>query len=122
MQIVIDIDEDTYKDIKRGKIYTSVRDVPQESVVAIANGTPMAEQKAILDKIIAEIWEEAEWAYADFDDYKEAVLEAEPDELPDDEFRYGLHRAVEIINKYKAETKIEQGLNYSDQDTMMPAT
>lgn len=41
MQIVIDIDEDTYKDIKRGKIYTSVRDVPQESVLAIANGTPL---------------------------------------------------------------------------------
>lgn len=41
MRIVIDIDEDTYKDIKRGKIYTSVRDVPQESVVAIANGIPL---------------------------------------------------------------------------------
>ena len=41
MQVVIDIDEDTYKDIKRGKIYTSVRDVPQESVVAIANGKPL---------------------------------------------------------------------------------
>ena len=67
--------------------------------------TPMAEQKAILDKITAEIWEEAEWAYSDFDDYKEVVLEAEPDELPDDEFRFGLHRAVEIINKYKAESE-----------------
>ena len=67
--------------------------------------TPMAEQKAVLDKITAEIWEEAEWAYSDFDDYKEAVLEAEPDELPDDEFRFGLHRAVEIINKYKAESE-----------------
>lgn len=41
MQIVIEIDEDTYKDIKKGKIYTSVRDVPQESVLAIANGTPL---------------------------------------------------------------------------------
>lgn len=41
MQIVIDIDEETYKDIKRGKIYSSYRDVPQESVVAIANGTPL---------------------------------------------------------------------------------
>lgn len=27
-----------------------------------------------------------------------------------------------IIDKYKAETKIEQGLNFSDQDTMMSAT
>lgn len=41
MQIVIDIDEETYKDIKRGKIYSSYRDVPQESVLAIANGTPL---------------------------------------------------------------------------------
>ena len=44
MQVVIDIDEDTYKDIKNGKIYTSVRDVPQESVVAIANGTPLPKE------------------------------------------------------------------------------
>ena len=41
MQIVIDIDEYTYEDIKKGKIYSSVRDVPQESVLAIANGTPL---------------------------------------------------------------------------------
>ena len=63
------------------------------------------EQEDVLDKITAEIWEEAEWAYSDFDDYKETVLEAEPNELPDDEFRFGLHRAVEIINKYKAESE-----------------
>ena len=41
MKIVIDIDEDTYKDIKKGKVYSSMRDVPQESVLAIANGTPL---------------------------------------------------------------------------------
>ena len=41
MQIVIDIDEKTYNDLKKGKIYTSVRDVPQESVDAIKNGTPL---------------------------------------------------------------------------------
>ena len=41
IEIVIKIDEDTYKDIKKGKIYTSTRDVPLESVVAIANGTPL---------------------------------------------------------------------------------
>lgn len=39
MQIVIDIDEETYNDIKKGKIYSSFRDVPLESVNAIANGT-----------------------------------------------------------------------------------
>jgi len=41
MKIVINIDDDTYKDIKKGKIYSSVRDVPQEAVLAIANGTPL---------------------------------------------------------------------------------
>lgn len=41
MQIVIDIDPETYNDIKKGKIYSSMRDVPQESVLAIANGTPL---------------------------------------------------------------------------------
>ena len=41
MQIVINIDEETYNDIKKGKIYSSFRDVPLESVNAIANGTPL---------------------------------------------------------------------------------
>lgn len=58
-------------------------------------------EKDVLDKIRAEIKEEAEYAYADFDEYKENILHAEADELPDDDFRYGLERAVEIINKYK---------------------
>ena len=57
----------------------------------------------VLDKIKSEMLDEAEYAYADFDRYKEDILHAEPDELPDDDFRYGLERAVEIINKYKAE-------------------
>lgn len=48
MKLIIDIDDDTYKDIKKGKVYSSFRDVPQESVLAIANGIP-------LDKIRAEI-------------------------------------------------------------------
>lgn len=59
----------------------------------------------VLDKIRAEILDEAEYAYADFEGYKEDILCAEPDELPDDDFRYGLERAVEIINKYKAESE-----------------
>lgn len=61
--------------------------------------------KDVLNKIKAEILDEAEYAYADFDRYKEDILHAEPDELPDDDFRYGLERAVEIINKYKAESE-----------------
>lgn len=69
---------------------------------ATANIKPL-EQESILDKIKAEILDEVEYAYADFDEYKKNVLLVEPDELPDDDFRYGLERAVEIINKYKAE-------------------
>lgn len=59
------------------------------------------EQKDVLEKIREEILDEAEYAYADFDQYKEDILHAEPDELPDDDFRYGMERAVEIINKYR---------------------
>ena len=46
--------------------------------------------------------------YADFDRYKEDILHAESDELPDDDFRYGLRRAIEIIDKYKAESEDEE--------------
>lgn len=63
------------------------------------------EQEDILNEIRAEILDEAEYAYADFDRYKEDILHAEPDELPDDDFRYGLERAAEIINKYKTESE-----------------
>lgn len=58
---------------------------------------------SVLYRIMEEIDDEAECAYADFDEYKCDVLHAEPDELPDDDFRYGLRRAIEIINKYRAE-------------------
>lgn len=61
----------------------------------------------MIDKIKAEILDEAEYAYADFNQYKEDILHAEPDELPDDDFRYGMERAVEIINKCKRESNKE---------------
>ncbi len=72
----------------------------------IANGTPL---KRKLDKIGAEILEEKECAYADFERYKvedvgrdqEDVL----DSLPQDDFRYGMERAIEIIDKHKAESE-----------------
>lgn len=41
MQIIVDIADVTYSEIKKGKIYTSFRDVPQESINAIKNGTPL---------------------------------------------------------------------------------
>jgi len=52
MQILIEIDEDTYNDIKKGKIYSSFRDVPLESVNAIANGTPLDEKELKLKRWI----------------------------------------------------------------------
>ena len=60
-------------------------------------------EKGTLEKIKAEIREEAEFAYADFEKYKVECLGIEEeyveDELPDDDFRYGMERAIEIINK-----------------------
>lgn len=70
------------------------------------NELPFVEQEPMLNKIRAEILDEAEYAYADFDKYKDDILHAEPDELPDDDFRFGMKRAVEIINKYRAESEI----------------
>ena len=60
-------------------------------------------KEPVLDKIRAEIIEEKDFAYADFDRYKEEVLCVEPDELPDDDYRYGMERCIEILDKYKAE-------------------
>ena len=53
MKIVIKIDDDTYKDIKEGKIYSSMRDVPQEAVLAIANSTPLPEHHGRLGDLDA---------------------------------------------------------------------
>jgi hypothetical protein len=65
----------------------------------------LLEQQPILDKIRAEIIEEKEWAYADFERYKVEYLgqdwEDAYDSLPQDDFRYGMERCVEIIDKYR---------------------
>lgn len=66
------------------------------------NVVPMS----VLDRIKAEIVEEKECAYADFERYKVEYLgqdwEDALDSLPQDDFRYGMERAIDIINKYKA--------------------
>ncbi len=58
-----------------------------------------------MDKIRAEIAEEKECAYADFEQYKIDYLgvdaEYVEDELPYDDFRYGMERCIEIIDKYR---------------------
>ena len=59
---------------------------------------------SILEDIKAEIVEEKESAYADFVQYKVDYLgvdaEYVEDELPNDDFRYGMERCIEIINKH----------------------
>lgn len=49
------------------------------------------------DSVVRQLEEEADYAYADFEEYKKEVLGADFDELPDDDFRYGLKRGIEII-------------------------
>ena len=53
VKLIIEIDENTYKDIKKGKVYSSVRDVPQESVLAIAHGIPLDDVKAEIKTALA---------------------------------------------------------------------
>jgi len=59
----------------------------------------------VLDKIRAEILEEKEHAYADFERYKVEYLsqdwEDALDSLPQDDFRYGMERCIEILDKYR---------------------
>ena len=59
---------------------------------------------SVIEDIKAEIIEEKECAYADFEQYKVDYLGVDPeyveDELPNDDFRYGMERALEIICKH----------------------
>lgn len=68
-------------------------------------GIKALEQESILDKIRAEIIEEKDFAYADFEQYKVDCLgvdaEYAEDELPQDDFRYGMERAINLIDKYR---------------------
>lgn len=63
------------------------------------------ERDELLDKIKAKILEEKECAYADFERYKVEYLGQDWDDvydsLPQDDYRYGMERAIEIINAYR---------------------
>ena len=51
-----------------------------------------------VEKFKTQLFDEAEYAYADFDEYKRDILGVEDiDDLPNDDFRYGLERAWEIF-------------------------
>ena len=55
-------------------------------------------KKALLEAR-KQIIDEADFAYADFEQYKMDVLGVEADVLPNDEFRYGMERALQIISQ-----------------------
>lgn len=86
MKVLIEIDEKTYNDVQNGKIYSSSRDVPQESVSAIKNGTPIPDNATNLEvskalfpntKIIKH-WLGDGAIYVDMD-FAEALYKAERD-------------------------------------------
>ena len=62
------------------------------------------QEVSLFDKLRAEILEEKECAYADFNKYKVDYLGVDSryveDELPYDDFRYGMERCIEIIDRY----------------------
>lgn len=58
-----------------------------------------------IDLVVRQLKEEADYAYADFDEYKAETLGADADELPDDDFRYGLERAIEVLKAVAKEQK-----------------
>lgn len=64
----------------------------------------------VLDELRDEIAEEKEHAYADFERYKVEYLGQDwkdaLDSLPQDDFRYGMERCIDIIDKYKAESEV----------------
>ena len=53
-----------------------------------------------IDLVVRQLREEA-----DFDEYKAETLGADADELPNDDFRYGLERAIEVIKAADKEQK-----------------
>ena len=53
-------------------------------------------------KLREDIKDESDFAYADFDEYKYEVLGVdEVDDLPNDDYRYGMERALELIDIYR---------------------
>lgn len=86
-------------------------DEMKESVSMALKALEQESTTKVLDKIRAEILEEKYQAYADFERYKVDFLgqdwEDVYDSLPEDDFRYGMERCLEIIDKYKAEREVQ---------------
>lgn len=104
--------QEAVKWLKRIRMNYPSRNVEHvESDVALHMAIKALKQESILDKIRAEIAEEKEYAYADFERYKVEYLGQDWEDIdcpPQDDFRYGMERAIEIIDKYKAEMEDEK--------------
>ena len=87
-----------------GVIASVLMDI-SKSLAIIADKAADKEATTKIDLVVRQLREEAEYAYADFDEYKAETLGADADELPDDEFRYGLERAIEVIKAAVKEQK-----------------
>ena len=61
-------------------------------------------------------------SYSPVDGYIDKHWETFNDWKEDDDSCYHVTAWMPLPEGYNAETKIEQGLNFGDQDTMMPAT
>lgn len=89
------IDADKY----RKDLLSAYDDVSMEFEVLdrqpLVQAIPLDKVKKAREQII----DEKDFAYADFERYKQEVLCVEPDELPDDDFRYGMERCLEILDK-----------------------
>lgn len=102
MKLIVDVLKGDYEAIINhcDDYVKSLYSEPEERcILAVKNGIPLEQHEFNLFKELREeIAKEAELAYADFDAYKESVLETEADDLPDDDFRYGMERCMVIIN------------------------
>ena len=101
MKLIIDIPDRIHYGIENG-ITVNGSQASQILMDSVKYGIP-------LEDIKAEIKEEKNFAYADFERYKVECLgqdwEDVYDSLPQDDFRYGMERALEIINKHIKENK-----------------
>lgn len=106
VKLIIEIDNVTYSDIKKGKIYSSFRDVPLESVEAIANGTPLANdsERAEVQAYFAGQtygWEQGRKAL--IEELKAEIDEkiSHYDHFSSSNTANGLSMAKEIVEKYR---------------------
>lgn len=97
MESISSGDEDAFVD----GVLSGVFSIRQMVMQAQSVKPTRIEQEHILDKIKDEIVEEKEYAYADFERYNEDLGQ----DLEDD-FRYGMERCIEIIDKYKVESEV----------------